>query len=245
MIFRYISNKREITADLAPVYQKQVGRTGAVIGVLRVDAFIQKLSSPPTPSPVRAHLIQISFSTWEDLHAYLESQRGIFEVSMGRRMYEEWCKQIEQLCNKNERLLSLCGPLLLESHMNVISPNAQDVLSKLLAPIVNHSELPVRNNESVPSTPKQVNATIVGVLHAGKVPFLVTCHTAQTLATWGSEIDTPAMLLPEIIVHIESALSSHDRDVMFSALKDELTTWRKKRPFLGEHRDWKWLPSLM
>jgi hypothetical protein len=90
-----------------------------------------------------------------------------------------------------------------------------------------------------------VNATIVGVLHAGKVPFLVTCHTAQTLATWGSEIDTPAMLLPEIIVHIESALSSHDRDVMFSALKDELTTWRKKRPFLGEHRDWKWLPSLM
>ncbi len=246
MMFRHISNMREITADLAPMYQSQVGQAAPVIGVIRVDSFIQDLSSPPAPSPVGAHLIQVSFSTWKDLRAYLGSLRGIAEASMGRRMYEEWCKRIEQLCNEKERLLSLCGPLLLEGQMNSISPNAQDTLIDLLTPIIDNSELPIRNVETVPSTPRQVNATIVGVLHAGKMPFLLTCHTAQTLTTWGSEMEAAtALLLPQIIVQIELALPSHHRDAMFSALKDELITWRKQRPSVGEIRDWKWLPSLM
>ncbi len=245
-MFRHFSRVSEITADLAPMYQSQVGQAGPVIGVLRADAFIQRLPSPPAPSPVGARLLQLSFATFQDLSAYLRSLRSIAEANMGRRKYEGLCKRIEQLCNERERLLSLSVPLLLESQMNSVSPGAQDIILRLLTPVVEGSGSPIHSDHPIPGSPGPVNATIVAILHAGRVPFQLTCHTAQTLSTWSSEMEAATvLLLPQVVIQIESHLSPRYREVMFSALRDELETWRRRRPTIGENRDWKWLPSLM
>jgi hypothetical protein len=236
----------DITADLAPMYLSQVGQAGAVIGVLRADAFIQKLPSPPAPSPVGAHLLRLSFSTWQDLPAYLRSLRKIAEPDMGRRKYEEWCKRIERLCDEKERLLSLSVPLLIEGQMKSVSPKSQDVLLRLVSPVVEGSGSPIHVDRPTPDLPGQVNATILAILHAGRVPFLLTCHSAQTLNTWWSEMEAATvLLLPQLVVHIEPHLPPRHREAMFSALRDELAAWRGQRPTIGEHRDWKWLPPLM
>lgn len=245
-MFRYISDIKDVTAGLATTYLDQVGAAGPVIGVLRIEAHVRKLQSPPAPSPVGADLAALAFETWKDIRRYLESQRTVGEASMGKRKYNEFTNRIEQLSREKERLLALSVPLLIEGLMNSSSSTAQDALLALILPIVEGSNYPLRSDEAVQAPPGAANATIVAVLHAGRVPFLLTCHTVQTLNAWWSEMEAATtLLIPPVVVQAERSLPDTHRQSMFSALMDEIAAWKRRRPVLGDNLDWRWLPKLV
>lgn len=75
-MYQKFSDLKEVTSSLHPSYVDQVIRTinqsGPLLAVLEVNAFFQALESPPSPSPVGAHLVSLSFKTWSDTSAHLK-----------------------------------------------------------------------------------------------------------------------------------------------------------------------------
>jgi hypothetical protein len=66
-MFRTIANPKDITRRISRQYSEQIAVAGPVMGALLVDAFIESLPAPPSPSVAAAHLTDISFCTWKNI----------------------------------------------------------------------------------------------------------------------------------------------------------------------------------
>jgi hypothetical protein len=105
------------------------------------------------------------------------------------------------------------------------------------------SKGPYRESPGIDADPSP-NASIQIFLHAGRVPFVLTCHSEITLLKWQNELEAvTALLIPQVIVQVEKELPDYANDLMQTALREQAISWKKKLPPLGERR--KWLPELM
>jgi hypothetical protein len=244
--FQNIRNLQQVTNGLASQYKSQVGAAGPVIGVLWMRAHLHEVDSPPALSPVEAHLVEMSFGTFEDLHKQLRTYRKRGIEHFGKVTYEAWTRNILDLAADSNTLLALSVALLTEGQMTAISSSAQDILLRFLAPILETPSAPLRYKGESGYLDKAPNAEVVGILHAGQVPFLIACHPSNTLSRWWSHLEAAMVLLiPQVIVAVEAVLSPDGREIMFSALAAEVRRWKHSRPRLGEVVQWEWLPKLM
>jgi len=250
-MFHQFSNIDAVTDVLHPVYRDQVNQSlqqaGPLLSVLEVYARFEKLASPPAPSPVGAYLSKLSFRTWEDPQKHIQQLKRHY-IGMGdKNTYDAWTSNIERLVNDNNILLAHTVPLFAASQMrsmtNFPSP-AQTIFLNLLSPII-MSKGPYRESTSVVADPSP-NASIHIFLHAGRVPFVLTCHSEITLLKWQNELEAAtALLMPQVIVQVEKELPDYANDLMQTALREQAMSWKKKLPVLGERRNWRWLPELM
>lgn len=247
MIFQDFTDIGSITRELHPMYRPQIGAAGPVIGSLEIDAVIHSVESPPEPSPVGAHLVNLRLRTWKDVSKHIRKIKRKATQAMGPSKFRLWSNRIVELCRDRQMMLAYTVPLLLEGQMTSISSHpGQDVLLDLIAPLIQSDasiHLDGRNNRYKDTTP---NALIAVVLHAGRVPFALTCHGRKTLGRWRDQLEAATvLLLPQIVIDAELRLDSEARTVMREALKEELKVWRSRRPSLGEMREWSWLPKLI
>ena len=244
--FQKIRNLRHITKGLASEYRPQVGAAAPVVGALWMRAYLHEIASPPAPSPVGAHLVNMSLGSFEDLPKHLRADRKKGIKHLGRGNYEAWTRNILDLAADPNTLLALSVALFSEGQMTAISSSAQDVLLRFLSPIVEAPSAPLQYEGAPEYTYETPNAEVVGILHAGQVPFLISCHPSDTLGRWWSHLEAAtALLVPQVIIAAEAALSSQGREIMLSALAAEVRRWKHGRPQLGEVAEWEWLPKLM
>jgi hypothetical protein len=246
-MFQEFSNINTVTRELHPMYMTQIGATGPVIGTLEIDAIIHNVDSPPAPSPVGAHLVGLRFKTWKDVSKHIKKIKRKATQAMGPSVFSEWSRRIEELCKDKHRMLAYTVPLFLENQMTSISPHpGQDVLLNLIAPLI-ESDASIRVDQ--PRTEFEgasPNAFISVVLHAGRVPFTLTCHGRKTLVQWHDQLEAATvLLLPRIVIEAELNLAGEAKSIMRNALKDEMKVWRATRPRMGEMREWSWLPKLI
>lgn len=238
----------QVTRRLDRAYRDQIERAGPVLAVLRVGAHFHAVPSPPAPSPVGAHLLSAQFFTWPDVNRHLKKLRRQGSRFMGARVYDAWSKRIADLCANPHRLLAYTVPLLVESQMNTIAASpvpAQEVLLAFLSPLL-ESDAPLRP-DPLPRPPHtSENASIYAVLHAGRVPFALTCHDSTTISRWRDHLEAATvLLLPAVIVEAEMSLDSSSKAKLRETLAEELRSWRLSRPRVGDQREWAWLPELM
>jgi hypothetical protein len=238
----------DATKRLDPMYQSQIRRAGPVLAVLHLGAHLLAVQSPPSPSPVAAHLLTAEFTTWPDVNRHLKKLRPEGSRIMGPQVYDAWSNRITQLCKDPYLLLAYTMPLLIEGQMGAIAPApnpAQDVLLAFLAPILG-SDAPLRTDPSASPPRAPQNASIFAVLHAGKVPFVLACHDSMTVTRWRDHLEAATiLLLPQLTVEAEITLPEVQKRVMRQALVDELRSWRVSRPSIGRPREWPWLPKLV
>jgi hypothetical protein len=243
--FRQIEHIDQLTRRLAPQYLSQVGTAGPVIGALTVSAALEHVQSPPSPSPVAAHLVDVVFETFRDLPAHLRSERDQGISHLGKRRYEAWTKRILALATDPHALLALSVPLLVESQISSVQSSAQDILLRFLAPLIDSPSAPLVF-ESKQRHVGKPNVEIIGILHAGQVPFLIVCHPSDTLNQWWNALEAATvLLLPQVIIAAEQSLSPGARQLIASALSEEARAWRRQLPRIGGIAQWEWLPALL
>lgn len=245
------SNINEVTDVLHPVYRDQVNQSIQQAGplyytFLKCMNVLKSILPPPAPSPVGAHLSKLSFRTWDDPQKHIQLFKKHYNIGMGdQNTYDAWTSNIERLVTDNNILLAFTVPLFAASQMrsmtNYPSP-AQTVFLNLLSPII-MSKGPYRESPGIDADPSP-NASIQIFLHAGRVPFVLTCHSEITLLKWQNELEAvTAPLIPQVIVQVEKELPDYANDLMQTALREQAISWKKKLPPFGERR--KWLPELM
>ncbi len=246
-MFQEFININTVTRELHPMYMTQIGATGPVIGTLEIDAIIHNVDSPPAPSPVGAHLVGLRFKAWKDVSRHIKKIKRKAKQAMGPSAFRVWSRRIEELCEDKQIMLAYTVPLFLEAQMTAISTHpGQDVLLNLIAPLIEsdasiHIDQPRTEFEGV-----SPNAFIAVVLHAGRVPFTLTCHGRKTLDQWHDQLEAATvLLLPQILIEVEMNLAGEAKAILRNALKDEVRVWRTSRPRLGEIREWSWLPKLL
>jgi len=231
--------------NLHEMYADQIRNAGPLIGVLKIDAHLKELASPPSPSPVGAHLVSCNFMYWNDIADHLDALREDGARLMGRHKYAAWCKKIMDLCADPLRLCTLSLALLVESQMKVVR-YAKPVLYEFLLRLSKTSSVPLIDEESEYGHARNINASIVVTLHAGRVPFVLVCHPSETLSRWHAHLEAATVLLiPPIIIAIEEQLDEKNRSLLYRSIKEMLHVWKKKPPVIGQFYDWDWLPRLM
>jgi len=248
-MFRTMVNIKDVTRRIDRQYQDQIASAGPVMAALFIDAHIESLQAPPSPSVAGAHLTEMSFWTWADTAKYLRSLRPQGTRIMGAAVFDKWAQKIADVSASPPRLLSLTLPLLISSQMQVFgaSPSQpQEVLIRLLSPIAGSPEAPLLDQQPADLRKKPTNASITVVLVAGKVPFVLTCHSSDTLSRWLALLEAATvLLLPQAVVQAESMLPEADRRFMLAAIAEMLSFWSTTRPKLGQVQHWRWQPSLM
>ena len=251
-MFNEFSNLAEVTNSLHPIYIDQVkhaiSQAGPLLGVLEIKAFFQVLESPPAPSPVGAHLVSLSFKTWRDISRHLNQVKRQYVKLLGRKGYNVWSKNISKLCSDRNILFAYTVPLFAENQMNSMtnSPSpAQDVFLSLLRPIIESDAKIIHDGKSQFSQ-KTPNASISVFLHAGQVPFTMTCHDNVTINRWQNHLEAAtALLLPQVILDSEDRLPAHAKKIMRTAIEEEIRSWQSRRPTVGDVRNWDWMPKLI
>jgi hypothetical protein len=168
---------------------------------------------------------------------------------MGPSRFDAWAGRITELAASPSRLLSLTAPLLISGLMQVFgaSPSCpRDVLIRLLTPIVASPGIPLVPDAQTSLREGSANATITVVLIAGKVPFVLTCHSTETVSRWGAHLEAAiALLLPQIVIRTEPFLPEPHRTFMLAAIAEMLSAWSARRSTLGQVQRWGWQPNLM
>ncbi len=243
------SNLKNVTRKLDPMYQEQIQRAGPVMAVLEIDSYFHPVQSPPAPSPVGSHLSGLRFKVWKDISRHLRRLRSHGSKVMGSVVYDMWSKKIIELCADENNLLAYTLPLFVEGQMQAVSPSphpAQDVLFNLLSPVIESDGSLQFDTSPYEISDAAPNALISVVLHAGKVPFVLTCHDKKTLSRWRDYLEAGTVLLiPQVLIRIELELPDYAVEIMRSALKEMFTSWKTRRPRIGEVRDWSWMPRLL
>lgn len=248
-MYQTMSNLKEVLRDLHPMYQDQIKQAGPLLGALNIDAYIYRIPSPPAPSPVAAHLREIRYRIWVDIRKHLNKLRRDGIRILGRAEYDQWASQIVSLASDRDQLAAYTVALFVEGQAVTVagSPHqALDTLLTLLEPVVESNGALSFRAAPEPPSPEPANVSITVCLHAGRVPFALTCHSKTTLSRWSDELEAATVLLiPQVIVHVDSRVSRQASTLMRSAIESEIRAWAASRPMPGEQKDWEWLPRLM
>lgn len=227
----------------------QAINSGALLGALEVNATFYKVDSPPAPSPVGAQYINMIFYTWKNIKGHLNDMKSFYIQRMGRKKFRKWSGRVRKLSSRHFRLLAYSIPLFAENQMNSMSnyPSpAQDVFLNLLSPII---ESDAKISDSI-SHDKQLNkspnAKILVFLFAGQYPFTITLHEKSTIDNWKNYLEpATVILLPQVIFEAEKESPKTEVQIMRSALIEQVKSWNRSRPSVGDIRNWGWLPKLI
>jgi hypothetical protein len=236
--------------SIAPIYKNQIP-IEPVMGVLWIDAIFKNI--PPVNkinfSPVGAHIGGLTFGIWSNVNTYLSEHRKASKELFKKALSEEFYANINSICKDPWMNLALTSLLFTEGQMKVFSNSpfpAQEVLLKLLEPLVINREVPLNFPEIKPGFLNQVNAQIEVVLLAGNKPMVNTFHPASTTRRWLNELEAATVLLiPQVLIATEASLPAETRNFFLNALNDEVKEWQLWLPTIRSFQNWNWLPTLM
>ena len=247
--FRQVRTSSDITRQLARFYADQIAIAGPIMGALWVYAYLDRSVPTPIQSPIGAHLTGLTFGVCEDIQRQLEAFKRRHLERLGKELCEEWTRLVTELSEAPDRLLAITVPLLVESQMKAISGSphpAQDALIRLLTPVARAESVECHDDDLVNLLPSKPNAQIITLLHAGRVPYVLVCHPPQTARRWSEYLEAATvLLLPQVVVATQAALSEERRTYMTRVLRDQLESWTLRRPEIGDVVDRPWLPSLV
>jgi hypothetical protein len=251
-MFRKTSGFTEIMGHLDSGSFKQFNRaidSGALLSVLQIKAAFYKVDSPPAPSPVGAQFHNMSLFIWDNINAHINDMKSFYIQSMGRPAFRRWSKLVKQLSKNRKQLLAYSIPLFAENMMNSMSnhpSSAQDVFLSLISPIIDSNANIVDTTTGKKQLQKAPNASIFVPLYAGQFPFTITLFEKSTITNWKNYLEpATCLLLPQVIFEAEKQLSSLEKMMMRTALSEQVNSWRRFLPTIGDIRNWKWLPKLI
>ena len=105
-MFRKTSGFTEVMKHLDRVSFDQFDRainSGALLSALEITARFSQLNSPPAPSPVGAHLINLSMLYWDNIKGHLNDMKSYYINSMGRQSFKAWSKSVRNLSSNKYR----------------------------------------------------------------------------------------------------------------------------------------------
>ena len=223
--------------------------SGALLSALEISAKFSKIPSPPAPSPVGAHLINISLFVWDNIRGHLNDMKSYWINGMGRQYFKKWSQNVKSISKDHDLLLAYTIPLFAENMMNSMSNSpspAQDVFLRLISPIIDSNASISDINHIEGNLQYNTNATIYVVLYAGRVPYTITLYEKTTLNEWKDYLEAATcLLLPQVVFEAERQLRSGKTSLMRKALKEQVSSWRLSLPTVGDIKDWNWLPKLV
>ena len=245
--FLQLNGLPEIFNDIAPMYANSIPLE-PVLGALEINANLHDvpLVNKINLSSVGAHITDISYKLWGDPASYLNEHELASVEILGKRLPKSFYENILKLYQDRYMLLALTTLLFIDGQMRTFSrsPNpAQDVLLKLLAPIVEYQS-PAQ--DEIKGSELKENAKIRVVLCAGKHPYALTYHDEKSMCSWFMELEAATVLLiPQVVLFTEASLPEPTKDYFIDKLDDQIDTWNKRKPQLGEDPSWDWLPKLL
>jgi hypothetical protein len=247
--FRRVRSQSEITRKLAQFYAKQISLAGPIMGALWVYAYLDRSVPTPIESPIGARLTGLTFVSCDDIQKQLVAFQNKVVGSLGKEDYDAWRARVTELCTAPDRLFAVTVPLFVEGQMKAIhrSPHpAQDALIGLLSPIVTSQREESPRDEPAEPLAGRSNAQIIAVLHAGRVPYVLTCHPAETVRKWSEYLEAATvLLLPQVVAAAQATLSGEGRKYVTCTLRHQVESWTLRRPEIGEEVERPWLPSLL
>ncbi|MEN8251900.1 MAG: hypothetical protein ABFS32_23465, partial [Bacteroidota bacterium] len=153
---------------------------------------------------------------------------------------------INNICSDKHILFAYTIPHFAENQMNSMEKSAQGLFLKLLSPIIGSGAEILNNSSQSLDSQKEPNASIHVFLFAGQVPFTLTFHEHSTVDNWGNHLEAAtSLLLPQVIFKAEQMLPKYASQIMRRALVEEVYSWQKNRPSVGDIREWEWNPKLI